>query len=137
MKFFEIKMLKDFEDQYIDVLQNIEWGLLSLVVDHPDLCDHDLLRIIEYTLTYYKSVQRGTSSITQNTFTGIHREIFEQVLSICDFRLKPAKENHIDSITTEELLLCLKRIEKSIKFWTKEGGRKGYINFVMPRVCVE
>ena len=53
-------MLTEFEDQYIDVLQNIEWALLSLVKDHPELSDHDMpLRIIEQALTYYKSRAGG------------------------------------------------------------------------------
>lgn len=28
------------------------------------------------------------------------------------------------------LVLCLKKIRKSIDFWTKERGRQGYLNFV-------
>ena len=31
-----------------------------------------------------------------------------------------------------ELLVCLKKIQKSIQFHTKQGGRKGYIAFVTP-----
>ena len=110
-------MLTEFEDQYIDVLQNIEWALLSLVKDHPELSDHDMLRIIEQALTYYKSQQRGNLAIAQ--------------------RLPPPdKQIACNPITIEELILCLKRIEKSIKFWTKQGGRKGYINFAAPRALV-
>jgi hypothetical protein len=33
-------------------------------------------------------------------------------------------------LTAAELVLCLKRIRKSIDFWTKEGGRQGYLNYV-------
>jgi len=128
-------MLSEFEDQYLDVLQNIEWALLSLVVDHPDLSDHDLRRIVEQTLAYYKSLHKETTIMQK--FTGIHQEIFEKVLSICNWRLKSSpKKNICAPITIEELILCLKRIEKSIKFWTKQGGRKGYINFAMTHALV-
>ena len=133
-------MLTEFEDQYLDVLQNIEWALLSSVKDHPELSDHDMLRIIEQVLTYYKSQQRGNLIIAQSKLPNICQDIFERVLSICDWRLgkfpSPNKEIASNPITIEELLLCLKRIEKSIKFWTKQGGRKGYINFATPRVLV-
>ena len=133
-------MLTEFEDQYLDVLQNIEWTLLSSIKDHPELSDHDMLRIIEQSLTYYKSQQRGNPVIAQSKLTDIHQEIFERVLSMCEWRLgrlPPLNEKiACTPITIEELLLCLKRIEKSIKFWTTQGGRKGYINFVAPRVMV-
>ncbi len=133
-------MLTEFEDHYLDVLQNIEWGLLSLVKDHPELSDHDMLRITEQTLTYYKSQRRENLAIAQSKLTDIHQDIFERVLSMCEWRLgrlpPPNKEIACTPITIEELLLCLKRIEKSIKFWTKRGGRKGYINFAAPRALV-
>jgi hypothetical protein len=133
-------MVTEFEDQYLDVLQNIEWGLLSLVKDHPELSDYDMLHIIKQALTYYKSQQRGDLAISQIKLTDIYQEIFERVLSICDWRLgklpPPYRELACTPITIEELLLCLKRIEKSIKFWTKRGGRKGYINFAAPRALV-
>lgn len=133
-------MLTEFEDQYIDVLQNIEWALLSLVKDHPELSDHDMLRIIEQALTYYKSQQRGNLVIAQSKLTDIRQDIFERILSMCEWRLgrlpPPDKQIACNPITIEELILCLKRIEKSIKFWTKQGGRKGYINFAAPRALV-
>ncbi len=39
------------------------------------------------------------------------------------------------AITVEELLLCLKRIKKSITFWTQQLGRKGYMQFVVPQLA--
>lgn len=133
-------MLTEFEDQYLDVLQNIEWALLSLVKDHPDLSDHDMLRIIEQALAYYKSQQRENPVIAQSKLTDIRQDIFERILSMCEWRLgrlpSPDKQITCNRITIEELILCLKRIEKSIKFWTKQGGRRGYINFAAPRALV-
>ncbi|MGE5196347.1 MAG: hypothetical protein ACM3JI_03345 [Anaerolineae bacterium] len=130
-------MLTEFKDQYLDVLQNIEWALLSLVKEHPELSDHDMLRIIEQALTYYKSQQRENLVIAQSKLTDIRQDIFERIRSMCEWRLErlpsPNKEIACNPIIIEELLLCLKRIEKSIKFWTKQGGRKGYINFAAPR----
>ncbi len=133
-------MAGEFEEQYMDVLQNIEVGLLSSVKSHPELCDHDMLRIVEHLIMHYKSQQKERSTSGPNQLTGIHQEIFQFVLFICDSRIgiasSPNDEISFDLITKEELLLCLKRIEKSIKFWTKGGGRKGYIEFVAPRVLL-
>ncbi|MBI5346887.1 MAG: hypothetical protein HZB76_07090 [Chlamydiae bacterium] len=78
-------MTTEFEDKYLDVLQNIEYGLLSIVKEHPELCDHDMLRVIEHTLTYYKSRQR--ESVAANKLAHPLQEIFERVTLMCDFRL--------------------------------------------------
>jgi hypothetical protein len=132
--------MEEFEDKYLDVLQNIEWGLLSMTNDYHELSDHDMLRIIEQAITYYKFQQRGNLAIAQSKLTGLDQKIFDRVLSICEWRLgrcpPPFEEISSGSISIEELLLCLKRIEKSIKFWTKLSGRKGYINFAAPRALI-
>lgn len=36
----------------------------------------------------------------------------------------------IDPLTVEEITACLKWIRKSIRLWTKEGGRQGYLNYI-------
>ncbi len=33
-------------------------------------------------------------------------------------------------ITVEEIVACLKRLRLSLKRWTKQGGRQGYLNFL-------
>ncbi len=133
-------MTTEFEDKYLDVLQNIEWSLLSSTKDNPKLCDHDMLRIVEHALAYYKSPQRDSFCV-ERKLADMQQEIFERVVATCDWRLglqslSPDKDLYCDPISVEELLLCLKRIEKSIKFWTKQGGRKGYITFVASRALV-
>jgi hypothetical protein len=30
----------------------------------------------------------------------------------------------------DEIIVCLKRIQKSVKTWSKRGGRRGYLSFV-------
>lgn len=133
-------MTTEFEDKYLDVLQNIEWGLLQLVPDRPELCDHDMLRIIEQAVSYYKILERGHQVTSQGALDGIHKRIFENILSLCDWRVgrtvPPNEMLACSPITLKELVLCLKRIEKSIKFWTRIGGRKGYITFAAPRALV-
>jgi len=131
--------MSEFEKKYIDVLFYIETGLLSSVKEDPLLCDHDILRVTECAISHYKSVQRG-QEIASNKLTGVHREIFGRLLFMCEWRLgrlsSPPQEIPCDPITIEELLQCFKRVEKSIKFWTKQGGRKGYVNFAAPRIML-
>lgn len=30
-----------------------------------------------------------------------------------------------------EIVACLKRLRKSVQFWTKSGGRQGYLNYIV------
>jgi hypothetical protein len=94
-----------------------------------------MLRVIEHVRSYYKSCQRGNNP-TKNKFTTIHQAIFDKVTLICDVMLlgKITENIPFQAISMEELLLCVSRIEKSIKRWTKQNGRRGYIEFVSPYV---
>ena len=37
----------------------------------------------------------------------------------------------VGPIDLPTLLSCLARIRKSVKLWTKQGGSRGYLNFVL------
>ena len=36
----------------------------------------------------------------------------------------------LSQLTVDEILACLKRLRTSVKRWTKDGGRQGYLTFV-------
>lgn len=129
--------MSTFEEQYMGVLQNIEFALLSTSQDFPELCDHNISRVVDAVIEYYKSKARNALPPSPHLSSHEHT-MLERVKSICDWRLglNTALDDQLTPVimTTDEILLCLKRIQKSIKFWTKQGGRRGYINFVMPHV---
>ena len=74
-------------------------------------------------------------------FSADEQEMYEQVLGIMEMRrdLAPAeqkapkrfsvikKAQTIDDI----LLACLRRVQKSAKFWNKESGKQGYLRYVI------
>ena len=39
-------------------------------------------------------------------------------------------ELSVEPITASEIVACLKRLRKSVQFWTKAGGRQGYLNYI-------
>ena len=56
---------------------------------------------------------------------------------MCEFRLGRSAAPELapefgsfDPKTVDELLACLRRIQKSIDFWNKRGGRQGYLSYV-------
>jgi hypothetical protein len=52
---------RKFEEGYIDVLQNIEFGIVNVDRQHPDLTDCDALDAIEAMIRHYTAEARGRS----------------------------------------------------------------------------
>jgi len=56
--------------------------------------------------------------------------VFEAVLINTELMLgRP--EQLMKTISPSTLLSCLARIQKSVNLWTKQGGSRGYLNFVL------
>ncbi len=58
---------------------------------------------------------------------------------MCEWRLGreaiDTEEKHLQmkvtkSLSVEEMIVCLKRIRKSVETWNKQGGRKGYLEYI-------
>ncbi len=68
----------------------------------------------------------------------------ENARRMCEWRLgrgsvtdEPQKAKEIapdEAKSVDEILLCLKRILKSVKKWNRDGGRQGYLNFIVQYV---
>lgn len=127
----------DFEDNYMDVLQNIEAGIISVYNANPNLTDHEVDSALETLYKSYRSEVRGRKPTTpRNPMT---MKVYQAAQGICEWRLGRDKlldgDNQpvdipIDPLTVEEITACLKWIRKSIRLWTKEGGRQGYLNYI-------
>ena len=124
-----------FEDQYLDVLQNIEFAIISVYREQPGLRDSVVLRAIEALLDHYRAEARGQTP-TPVTLPETEAQIFARVQELCEVRLGrgglgmapehlPAQDK-----TVEEILACLRRIRKSVERWNKRGGQQGYVTFV-------
>jgi hypothetical protein len=65
------------------------------------------------------------------------QRVFSSVQPICEWRL--GRASSLDStglpdsvVPIVELVACLRKIQKSVAFWSQQGGRQGYLNFVSP-----
>jgi hypothetical protein len=129
-----------FEEEYQDVLHNIESAIVMYYREHPDLIDAEVEAGLEWLSKYYSAQAQGKTSSYRKP-KGNSAQVAEAVKVVCDWRLEREKlsatdekgnrvELDIDSKTPSEIVACLKRIKSSIKLWTKKGGRQGYLNFV-------
>jgi hypothetical protein len=130
------------EDQYSDVLQNIEFGIVTTYRQYPEMVDPDVMRMLEALIDRYAAEKIGRPP-RHFSLSEIEQALLENVRRMCEWRLgrgtltespEKGKELAPDPITVEEIILCLKRVLKSVKRWNEDGGRRGYLDFVIQYV---
>lgn len=126
------------EDQYSDVLQNIESAIVTVYEENPRLLDCDVTDALDALIRGYGLEEQGRVA-QEPRLSAPSRRIYDLSRSMCEWRLgrQPLNDDdptdsHLpaDELSTAELVLCLKRIRKSVKLWNTQGGRQGYLNFV-------
>lgn len=123
------------EDTQIDVLQNIEFAVVSVYRERSELLDYDVMRALDALIEVYRAESRGhTPKETQ--LPEPESLVFQRVKDMCEFRLG-RKELRINGQTTpgeektvDDILACLRKIRKSVDRWNKRGGQQGYLKFV-------
>ena len=129
------------EDEYLDVLQNIEFGIIGAFRADRSLLDLDAKDAVAALIRHYRAEQEQRNPPPMRLGDKA-QQIFDSVLPICEWRmgrkgpLVPAELGSppADPSTLEDIGTCLRRIQKSIDFWNKRNGRQGYLSFVAPYV---
>jgi hypothetical protein len=133
-----VALSTEFEDQYLDVLQNIETVLAQLYHQRAEMNDHDAHEGIHALLRAYQAEARGKKPPAIK-LTPLAQKASDDVKALCEWRLGRSQplDPQLKSLTAvmqphtvDEICECLKRIRRSIEMWNKEGGRRGYFNFV-------
>ena len=142
LRYYAFEKVMKVEDKYTDVLQNIEFGIVTIYWDHPELSDYGVISMLEALIDSYTAEKIGRSP-RHFPLSDVERLLLENVKRMCEWRLGRASLNNDNSkdkeITPEpksvdEIILCLKRILKSVNRWNKLGGRQGYLNFIIQYV---
>src|SRR5574341_2382802 len=128
--------MSTFEDEYLDVLQNIEMAIVSVYRENHDLLDYDVDKVLNLLWTEYRNEKQGRTTSTPNLSNNAQM-VYRRVKEVCEWRLGRRKEKirgwfkpQPPSISVDEIMACLKRIRKSVDLWNKEGGRQGYLYFI-------
>jgi hypothetical protein len=125
------------EEEHQDVLQNLEFSIIQVYRDEPDLIDAEVLTAIEALVRRYGAEAQG-KTISNRPIREIAKRVMEAVQTMCEWRLgrfvlQDDKGNPVESPspkTVDDIVACLKRIQSSIRFWTQKGGRQGYLQFI-------
>lgn len=127
-----------FEEDYQDVLQNIEFTIVNVYHRHSELLDYDVETVLSALIRAYQGEQ-SQRQIGLPTLNGLRQELYDAVRSMCEWRLgraemmEPGEQGDFPkptAITVEVIVACLKRIRKSVQKWNKQGGQRGYLTFV-------
>lgn len=119
-------------DDYQDVLQNIESAVVRLWRRHKEMTNYTVMRAYEAAIAFYNAQAREQTPKPAN-LTGLDAELFKAVQEMCEFRLgrvKLSDQPEITPIPLEDLVACLRKLRKSVDFWTEQGGRQGYLKYI-------
>ncbi len=130
------------EEEYLDVLQNIEFAIVSTYRDHPEMVDAHVIRVLEAVIGSYRAERAGH---TPEEFSAapVEADLYRAIRNMCEWRLGRIREEDVEAdrqglapepIKVEEIALCLKRILKSVQRWHKSGGQRGYLTFIVQYV---
>ncbi len=131
-------MNKRIEDQYFDVLQNIETAVVAVYDDQPDLLDVEVLDAVDALIRTYAWEKDGRGAPTLRLSDRAQR-VFDSSRRMCEWRLGRQSLNpgtveredaKLDELTVSDIVLCLQRIRSSARLWNKQGGRQGYLDYV-------
>lgn len=126
------------DEQYLDVLQNIESAIISVYDENSTLLDLDVQEALDGLIRTYtwEDDNRGVPTLRLSTRAQL---VYNGVHHMCDWRLgrqslDPSlfsrQNSSLKAITLPEILACLKHIRQSVRFWNKENGRQGYLTYV-------
>jgi hypothetical protein len=129
---------ESFEDQYLDVLQNIESALVHAYRENPYMNDYEADRAVDALIRTYQAEMNGRERPTLKLNPSA-LSAYTDIKWMTDFRLgreKMKTMKHMGDLQLDrtlslpEIIACLKRVLRSIRMWNKKGGRRGYFNFI-------
>ena len=125
------------EEEHLDVLQTLEFEIVSTHREYPDMTDYAVMRVLEALIDRYKGQHIGRMARDWRP-SELERILEQRLHALCEWRLgrldigdlPSAAEEEMKPIKVDEILWCLKRILKSVQRWNKEAGRQGYLTFI-------
>jgi hypothetical protein len=128
-----------FEQEYEDVIQNIEFAIVSTYRERPEeISDWSVEAALDALIRAYGAENTGRT-LRPFRLSEAEQALYDAAQGVCEWRLGRehlSLENaspvmrEIEPKTLDEIVACLKRVRASVKRWHKAGGRRGYLDFV-------
>jgi hypothetical protein len=125
--------MRKFGEKNLDVLQNIEFGIVEVYRADRSLLDIDVQDAIDALVRHYHAEEEHRRPPTLKIGDRAH-QVFASVQRMCEWRLGRSLPGETAmagaAIPVSELVACLREIQKSVPRWSRQGGRRGYLDFV-------
>lgn len=126
------------EEQHPNVMQNIEFNVVKLYRKNPKTVDYDVLGVYEKLLIFYNAEMKGRE-VKIKKMEGTEAELYQNIRTMCEWRLGRCNMpnelgleiENIEPIDSATLVLCLKRLIKSVNKWHEHYGVRGYLDFII------
>jgi len=123
------------EDVHLDVLQNIEFAIVSVYREQPALRDTQVMRALDALIDVYRAETRGHTP-KEVRLAEPEDTVFQRTKEICELRLGrqvPAVRLQVPFAgdkTASDIVACLRKLRRSAERWNKRGGQQGYLQFI-------
>lgn len=123
----------DLFDEPLDIMQNIEFAIISIYRRDRNLTDYNVDMALEALLKNY----RGKKAFPPQS--PLTLEVYDAAQSMCNCRLGEADledesglpaDLSLEPVSADVIVACLQRLRKSVRTWSKQGGRQGYLNYI-------
>jgi hypothetical protein len=124
-------------EQYYDVLQNIEFAILSVYKAETALLDFDVIDALDGLVRRYAAEEQNRTP-SPLRLSPRASQVYTAAEGMCEWRLGRAPLNVDETTvippdqrnTVTDIVVCLKRIRKSVRLWNEQAGRQGYLEYI-------
>ena len=121
-------MAMTFEEEHQAILRDLEAGIVEIYKNNPELTDHNVDKALQLLIRSYEADVKGKRHPVMK-FSTLEKLIYQRLLNTSEFWMNQ-REAGMTVYNKETVILCLKRIYKSINSWTRRNGMRGYLDFV-------
>jgi hypothetical protein len=123
-------------EKFYDVLQNIEYAIFGVYEQDATLLDLDVLDALDGLIRLYGAEEQNRTPPGLRLSERANR-VFGAAQRMCEWRLGrgPLNKDEAAAPTDPEnsvadIVVCLKRVRKSVRLWNEQGGRQGYLDYI-------
>jgi hypothetical protein len=126
--------MEKLQEDNLDVLQNLEFTIIRVYRADPSLLDLDAGDAVDALVRHYHAEEeRRTATSTRPGERA--KRVFLSVQKVCEWRVGRSPAPGETEVTEPGMPLsllvkCLREIQKSIRRWSKRGGRKEYLDLI-------
>lgn len=128
----------DVTETHQDILQNIEFAIVTAFDQDQTLLDLEVIDALDALIRRYAAECEHRAPPKVN-LSEKASSVYSLAARTCEWRLgrellggdeDTSEIGAPEVLGTEEILACLKRIRKSVRFWNETAGRQGYLEYV-------